>query len=373
MDKIAFDVHKYLRLSEPFVYDPLINIKAFTPIVLTEATEHLDKFPFPHLYSISDLPPHQRLLEFLTNNFGKFSFFKKIIQEQNIKLIHAHFAWEGSYMLPLKKHFKIPLITSLYGVDISMYPSNPVYRFMLKRLFQKGDLFLAACEDLKRRAIAIGCPASKIQVQYCGIDLNRFNFVPRQTKKGETVKILMLGRLVEKKGFGYGIRAFAQSYKNNKNIRLRIIGSGPLKLELTKLISTLGLEPVITFEEAKDHQGVAKAMQAADIFLMTYLTARNGDAEGTPSVIKEAQAVGLPVVTTKHAGVPEGVLEGETGFLAAEKDVAGISQKLNQLIENRELRIRFGQRGRKWVEEKFDILRQARQLENIYQQLIRPR
>lgn len=182
----------------------------------------------------------------------------------------------------------------------------------------------------------------------------------------------MVGRLVEKKGFSYGIKVFAQCFNRHKNIRLRIIGSGPLKNELTKLIKKLGLELVISLEEGKSHSEVAKAMQEAHIFMMTYLTAKSGNSEGTPSVIKEAQAVGLPIISTLHAGVPEGVLEGETGFLSEEKDIEGLSQKLNKLIEDPQLRVKFGKRGRKWVEEKFDILHQARELENIYQQLICP-
>jgi glycosyltransferase involved in cell wall biosynthesis len=364
MDKIAYAVHNYLGLSETFIYEPLRHIKAFQPFVLAVTKENLDKFPYPRIYSVSDLPLHQRALEFLTK-----SFFKKVIRDEKPKLIHAHFGWEGIHMLPLKRYSNLPMVTSLYGADISMYPRSPVYRMQLKKLFREGDLFLAACEDLKKRAIELGCPENKILVQYCGIDLERFQFIPPHTKRGEITTILMLGRLVEKKGFDYGIKAFAKSFKNHKNIRLRIIGSGPQKNSLADLIESLGLGSVVNLEEGKNHQEVARAMQEADIFMMTYITARSGNAEGTPSVIKEAQAVGLPVITTKHAGVPEGVLEGETGFLAEEKDVEEISKKLNQLIENRDLRIQFGERGRNFVREKFNLINQVRELEDIYRKL----
>lgn len=372
-DRIAFAAKTFLKRSETFIYEPLRNISSFEVVVLTDERKNLSQFPHPHVFSISDLPFPERLTEYLTNNFGRFSYFKKIIKDYDIRLIHAHFAWEGMLVLPLRKYFDIPFITSLYGADINMYPRNPVYRWQLNRLFREGDLFLAACEDLKKRAIALGCPQNKIRVQYCGIDLDKFKYVHPETKKGKVIDVLMCGRLVEKKGFPYAIKAFAQSYDKHKNIRLRIIGSGPLKTSLMRLIKNLGLEQIITLEKGKSHAEVAKAMQQAHIFMMAYLTAKNGNSEGTPSVIKEAQAVGLPVVTTKHAGVPEGVLERETGFLAEEKDIVGLSQKLNYLIENPSLRASFGERGRKLVEKKFNILDQARELENIYREMLEAR
>ncbi|MEE8638174.1 MAG: glycosyltransferase [Candidatus Margulisiibacteriota bacterium] len=371
MDKIAFAVHKYLGLSETFIYEPLRNIKAFEAIVLTLAKENLDKFPHPKIYSISDLPLQERLLENLTNYFGRFAYFKKIIKDLNIKLIHAHFAWEGIFILSLKRHFNLPLITSLYGQDIYRYPRDPVYRWQLKRLFSEGDLFLAACKDLKNKAISLGCPKNKIIVHHCRIDLN--NFTPIKTKKEKTkIKILMCGRLVEKKGFAYGIKAFAQSFNKYRNIRLQIIGDGPLKNKLISLIKKMKLEEFISLQGSKSHPEIARAMRDADIFMMSYVTAKNGDSEAAPLVLKEAQATGLPAISTRHAGVPEIVLDGKTGFLVEEKDVKGLAQKLNNLIENPQLRAKFGERGRRLIEERFNIKDQTCELEDIYKELIPP-
>jgi glycosyltransferase involved in cell wall biosynthesis len=111
-------------------------------------------------------------------------------------------------------------------------------------------------------------------------------------------------------------------------------------------------------------------MQDADIFMMSYATAKNGDSEAAPLVLKEAQATGLPTISTRHAGVPEIVLDGQTGFLVEEKNVNGLAQKLNTLIENPQLRAKFGERGRKLIEERFNIKDQTRELEDIYKELI---
>jgi len=275
-------------------------------------------------------------------------------------------------MLPLKRYLKLPLVTTFRGLDIYGYSSNPIYRNQLKRLFAEGDLFLPVSKKLAERAISLGCPENKIIVLYGGIDLDKFKYIASRPKDKNKINILMCGRFVEKKGFAYGIKAFAQSLNRHKNISLRIIGSGPLKRNLIKLVKNLGIERFVTFEGDKNHQEVAKALQEADIFMMSYVTARDGSQEGIPNVLKEAQATGLPTLSTHHAGVPEVVLDGETGFLAEEKDVESLSQKLNLLIGNQKLRADFGKRGRKWAEERFDVVTQTRKLEDNYKKLISP-
>ena len=180
----------------------------------------------------------------------------------------------------------------------------------------------------------------------------------------------MCGRLVEKKGFSYGIEAFAKCFKKHRNIRLQIIGDGPLKYTLKELIKNLELEDVILLLGNKSHDEVAEVLKKAEILMMPYATPKNGDSEGIPYIIKEAIATGLPVISTKHAGVPEAIEDGKTGFLVDEKDIDALTNKLNYLIENPDLWAKFGIRGRKVVENKFDITKLIQNLEEIYRSLI---
>ena len=370
MERIAFAVHTYLGPSSTFIYNQLKTIRSYKVTVLTQLKGNLDQFPHPRIVSISDLPFWQRHLEYLTNYFGRFSCFKKTIREQNIKLIHAHFGWEGIFILPLRRYFNLPLVTSLYGSDINRWPRKAVYRRQLQRLFSEGDIFLAVSNDLRKTAVSLGCPEHKIMVHDWGIDLERFKpSVTREEK--DALKILMCGRLVEYKGFKEGIEAFAQSLKNHRTIGLEIIGDGPLKKELVRTIQKLGLEKHVTLSGSKTYQEVARAMREADIFMMPYSVGKHGEREGLPNVIKEAQATGLPVISTALGGVPEVVREGVTGFLIQEKDPAGLAQKLSLLIEKPELRTDFGKKGRELVEQKYDLVKQTRKLEDIYRKLIR--
>jgi colanic acid/amylovoran biosynthesis glycosyltransferase len=371
MDRIAFALHSYLSPSQTFIYESLRQIKSFEAIVLTQRTHHLDRFPYPRIFSISDLAPYQRAIENITNYFGRFSSFKKVIRDYQIKLIHAQFAWDGIFMLPLKKHFKIPLITTFRGLDIYGFGNNLVYRMQLKKLFSQGDLFLAVSKKIAEKAVSLGCPENKIMVLYGGIDIEKFKDHPKDLQKKE-VNVLMCGRFVEKKGFEYGIRAFAQTYQKHQNLRLKIIGFGPLEEKIRSLVQELGIEKATSMLGKLNHQQVAEALTQTDIFMMGFVTAKNGDREGIPNVLKEAQAVAVPVISTYHAGVPEVVMDGKTGFLVKERDVAALAQRLNYLIENPKLRNELGENGRKFMREKFNVVEQTQKLEELYKKLIYP-
>ena len=112
-------------------------------------------------------------------------------------------------------------------------------------------------------------------------------------------------------------------------------------------------------------------MEESHIFLLPSVTAINGDKEGIPNVLQEAQSMGMPVISTHHAGIPELILDGKSGFLVKERDVYSLSQRLTQLIENPTLWSAFGKTGRKYIEKKFNLQKQVELLEKIYKELIR--
>ncbi len=220
---------------------------------------------------------------------------------------------------------------------------------------------------MKTDVIDLGCSPEKIIVHYGGVDVNRFR---KKEPDGERIKILMCGRFAEKKGFEYGIRAFAKLGKTHKNIALTLIGYGKLRGKMENLVDSLNLSDRVQFLGMLTHEEVQREMEASDIFLSPNLAARNGDREGIPNTIKEAMATGLPVVSTYHAGIPELVIDGKSGFLVPEKDIDGLVDRLNRLIVHPELWEKLGSRGREVVEEKFNLFKQVRKLEKIYKSLL---
>jgi colanic acid/amylovoran biosynthesis glycosyltransferase len=155
-----------------------------------------------------------------------------------------------------------------------------------------------------------------------------------------------------------------------KNIEMTIIGEGPLKNRITRLINVLGLSKEISLPGFIPHKEVYNQMKKSHIFILPSITSSSGAKEGIPNVLMEAQATGLPVISTYHAGIPELVLDGESGYLVKEGDIPNLANNLINLIENPDLRMEFGKKGRKHVEKQFNLDKQVKKLEEIYGQMI---
>jgi glycosyltransferase involved in cell wall biosynthesis len=366
MQKIVHLTVKYLNFSETFVYEQIRNMQMFEPVVFTLSTnKNIDKFPVKDIFSISSLPFLQQKEESIRSVFGRSAYFKDLIKKLDIKLIHAHFAYMGNYALQFKKYFNIPIITSFYGLDIYQLTKNPLYRLQLKRLFKRGDLFTGYSSVMRERAIELGCPPEKVITFTVGIDLNKFKF--KERKPEGLINILYIGRLVEKKGVVYGIRAFAKSFQRHKNIRMTIIGDGPLYNEIAAEIQKLGMsEHIKMLGYVADTSGY---LDNAHIFISPSVVAKNGDAEGGINVtVIEALACGLPSIVTRQTQ-SDLIFDDRTGYVARERDADDLSHKLNKLIENPHLIAKFGIIGRQMA-EKLDSKLQVQKLEKIYGDLI---
>lgn len=286
----------------------------------------------------------------------------------NFDIIHCQFGLNGLIGLALKRAgVESRLITTFHGRDLSAViteKGDDVY----KNLFQEGDLFLAVSEHWKEKLICLKCNPEKIKVHRMGIDLEEFKYVEREIPPGKDVKLLTIGRLVEKKGHEYAIQAVARIVRKNKNrnIEYTIAGDGPLRNRLKSLVLELGMENHIKFLGDVEKKETIALYRQADIFLLPSVTASDGDQEGIPVVLMEALATGLPAIATYHSGIPELINDRKTGFLVPEKDISALAQALDYVLENPQECSVIGREGRKLVEEKFNIKRQNQELLQIY-------
>lgn len=380
-DSIAFVITEYLGLPETFIYEEIKNLDRFRPVVLTHNVINYDLFPLDNiinlkegLWKIND--PNQGVAESFTGKiknmkhyFFAHNYFKKLIKKENISIIHAQYGSDGVYSIPLKEKFNLPLVTSFRGLDASKAPKqNPgIYN----ELFKKGDIFLVRCNSMKKDLILLGCPEDKIIVHHSSIDLEKFPYVKRKSiSSTSTVKILFVGRLVEKKGILDAVTVLKKILNKKYNVQMTIIGDGHLKEKSIKLADTLGVLDKITFKGFLSPNKIPNEMKKHHIFFLPCKTPMDEDKEGIPNSLMEAQASGMPVVSTLHSGVPEAVLDGETGYLVTEGDTDSMAERIIYLIEHPEVSARLGACGRKHIEKEFNILAQTKKLESIYDGLI---
>ncbi|MFA6823644.1 MAG: glycosyltransferase, partial [Geobacter sp.] len=268
-----------------------------------------------------------------------------------IGAFHIHFGTNFITFEPLFQVLDTFLIVSFYGYDASKYLVEHGDR-CYDALFRRADLITTPTKYMMDELVRKGCPADKITVHRCGVAIPALPL--SRAACGNRVTMLSVARLVEKKGIEYALRAFALIAVSN-DVKYRIIGDGPLKYELMELAKQLGLAGVVEFIGFIPIETLLHEMEQADIIVLPSVTADNGDQEGLPVTLVTAQALGLPVISTFHAGIPELVIDGVTGFLSIERDVQQIAQHMERLTNDPGLRQSFGAKGRERVQDEFDI------------------
>lgn len=289
-------------------------------------------------------------------------------------LLHAHFGPDGLRALPLARQLRLPLVVTFHGYDATVKDeyarrSSLSHRTYLKQkslLQQEARIFIAVSEFIKKKLLDQGFPSNKIFVHYVGVDTT--TFTPDPGIPREPV-VLFVGRLVEKKGCEYLIRAMGEVQRVQPEAELVVIGDGPLRSDLEKL-SKETLKRY-RFLGAQSPETVRSWMNRAKVFSVPSIIAESGDAEAFGIVFAEAQAMGLPVVSFASGGIPEAVAHGKTGFLAAERDWQSLASSIVKLLDDSALWDSFSQTGRERIQAAFDLHQQTRALETIYETALR--
>jgi colanic acid/amylovoran biosynthesis glycosyltransferase len=311
----------------------------------------------------------------LVTNLRSFSlrrlFFLAAFPSEDFDIVHCHYGHNGVLGLELRLigalSAKTKIVTSFHGYDEHILSAR-AHQTQYRMLFRDGDLFTACTTFTKQKIVTLGADPAKVEVLPLGLRMDRFTPPERTVRPGQPVNLLTVARLVEKKGIAYTIDAIA-SLKGRFDVRYRIAGDGPLRDELQERVRRYGLQDVVSFLGAMDQGALLRLYREADIFLLTSVTASDGEMEGQGLVIQEAQACEVPVISTFHNGIPEGLIDCETGILVPEKDSPAIARALETLLTDPTRRQAFGKAGRRFVEDRYDIRNLNARLVAIYTRL----
>ncbi len=381
----AVFVRDYLPISGTFIYRQMKGVEPeFRPSVICRRTNNLDVFPHKRIFQV---PNHRKyndtLLEKMSgkvkraitgyhNYPGKASYvyWAGKLRAKGCRLIHAHFGIEGITMLPLAKRLGIPLVVTLHGFDMSRLLKKRGYEKKLRDMFEGSSLVIAVSNKFMEDAISKGCPPDKIVRHYIGVPVEEFSFHEREKKENSPVNFLQVSNFVEKKGHIYTIKAFANLLREGIQAKLMFIGDGETREECENLVSEMGISDKVEFTGKKPMGEIPGYMKQSDVFVHHSITSSDGDMEGIPTVIMEAMAVGLPVITTRHSGIPELVVDGESGFMVEERDVASYTKRMIEIAGNYEMRISRGRFNRDRIIEDFNMTKQNQELKSLYNRVL---
>jgi colanic acid/amylovoran biosynthesis glycosyltransferase len=365
--------NELLPRSETFILAQAQTLARFEPAfgAVHRAAESLELPGSPVLLddSFSMMGKIRRRL-FWRHSFGP-GFYRRL-ECPKPDLIHVHFAVDGAAALPIADRMGIPMVVSLHGYDVTssdeahaMTEEGRVYLRRRERLWERASTFICISKFMQERALERGFPSSKLRLLYTGTDLSMFSASELRRERG---LIVFVGRLVEKKGLVFLLDAMRSVTLQYPDARLVVLGNGPLEMELRARVEREGIR--CTFLGMQPIETVRSYLAQARVFCVPSVAARSGDSEGLGMVFVEAQAMGTPVVSFRHGGIPEVVLDGETGLLAPERDRAALGECLSNLLADDVMWERMSKRAREWVHDAFDLKTQTAMLENIYEDAV---
>jgi colanic acid/amylovoran biosynthesis glycosyltransferase len=361
----------FLPRSEAFVYALITGLSGCRPIVLDRhRRQNENTFPFaPHFSPVARFNKAAGFLERATLRlWGRSLYLEHVLRIENVHLLHAHFGQLGALFVPVARRLGLPLVTSFYGTDVSVFARNPKWRARFLSLWEYGSRFLAVGPRMADRLTALGCPAERLSVLPLCLDVQQFAYQDRAVPDdGQPVNILSAGRLIRVKGMDVLLHA-AAALETKRPVRLWIAGDGPERAALETLSRDLGVESMTTFPGWIDHSKMSALMDRAHLFVLaSRADDDSGQIEGTPTVLLEAMAMGLPVVSTIHGDIPSIVRNGSNGMLVREGDAGALANALTILVNNPARWPRMGKAGRSDVEAVHGKEAVAGQLMEIYQ------
>jgi colanic acid/amylovoran biosynthesis glycosyltransferase len=369
MPKAIIFRERLLAPSETFIVEQAQSLQRYRPVLAgLRRTEPSLTHSLPEILLSDGAGLTNKIAANLYRNIPLGRKFFRSLRELNPSIVHAHFATDAIQALPIADALHLPLVVSLHGFDITSTDeshgksfSGRHYLAHKKQLWARASAFLCVSRSIREAALRAGYPGEKLLLHYTGVDCERLR--PMAIERDPKL-VLFVGRLVEKKGCEYLLRAMALVQQKDASAHLEIIGDGPLRSELEALAKQLAVR--VHFRGVQDPTEVQRSMSRARVLCNPSVTAASGDVEGFGMVFAEAQAVGTPVVSYAHAAIPEAVSHGVTGLLCPERSVKPLAEALLSFLRKDDLWSNASERAVAWVRNNFDMATQARKLEVIY-------
>ena len=373
-------VCRYLgEASETWMYRQIVGFRQIVPTVVCWGRKSDALYPtngIPTEVVPFDPSPEnsgrrwiRRVLNIRSGNFygavgPEFRALKTIAQVSRATVALCHFGQVALRMLPVARQCGIPVVAHFHGMDVSSSLRNRWYRWSLLRHLRSFAKVVVVGKHQRDWMLAQGIPEAQVHLIPCGVPTNSFE-PPPSKPPGRRLTITAVSRLVRWKGVEESLRAFALACASGLDAELNVVGDGPELDRLRLLAAELDIEARVCFHRSQPPVRIKEILGQSDIFIQHSLTGRDGWCEGFGVSLAEAAAMELPVVATRSGGIPDQVMDGETGILIEERDIPAMARAIDLLAAHPDLRTRMGRAGRERMINHFDTAGQVSKLEAV--------
>ncbi len=400
----------FLKPEMQSVYRQITGLTRHRTLVLTEKRLHPEQFPFEPLVVMQKPPAAVRAAKQRKRrqrgNFIRRFYYKhllkqwppperpapvvappvapardperdepydlvRLLREHQPALAHVYYGHKAAKYLAMLRRWGGPCVVSFHGLDVTAGVYKPEHGATLADVFAHARLVLGRSESLLERLAELGCPREKLRLNRASIPLEHIPRAIRRPPPDGAWVFLQACRLISKKGLATTLRAFAEVARAEPGARLILAGDGPLAGELQVLVAELDLGGRVRLAGWCSQEELFRLYGEAHIFLHPSETTASGDQEGVPNSLLEAMASGLPVIGTRHGGIPEAVTDRVDGFLVPERSPESLAVAMLNLTRNPDLLEQLSTRAPLSVEGKFGARAQLGVLEDCYAEAIR--
>ncbi|HEY2800806.1 MAG TPA: glycosyltransferase [Chthoniobacterales bacterium] len=366
----------FLKSEMLHIYRQVTALRGVRTFVMTKKLQNEDLFPFDDI----ELIPKPRMnplrhgwMKFVERRppivyRGEYQALSRLLERRGADLMHIYFGHTGVHLLPFIECWRRPCVVSFHGADVMLKAANPDYAVKLKKVFHAAPLILARSRSLERRLISLGCPPDRIRISRTGVPLQQFPMVRREAPRDGAWNFLQACRLIPKKGLTTCLRAFAIYQAANPRAQLYIAGKGPLQPTLEALATELGIRGHVHFTGFLSQPDLLDLYHRCHIFLHPSEMPEDENQEGIPNSILEAMATGMPVLATRHGGIPEAVEDGRCGALVEERDYEALAGEMRKMTRSPGTFVEMGALASESVATHFEQGKQIGLLEAHYQE-----
>lgn len=290
----------------------------------------------------------------------EYSFLRSL-RKNKIQVVLAEYGTTGASIYNVCKKLKIPLIVHFHGYDASQKKTIEKYRNEYEKMFEYSNSVVAVSKKMIKDLIDLGCPSNKIILNTYGPAEAFFDIEPNRDSK----QFLSIGRFVDKKAPYLTILAFVKIAKKFPDAKLVMIGDGELLGVCKNLVKVTGVEEQVSFLGVLTPEEIKNTMTKSLAFVQHSIIAENGDSEGTPVAVIEASSASLAVIATIHAGIPDVIINGQTGLLVNELDVEKMSKNMEELLTNPLFAKKLGENGRNHIRSNFSLEQHLQKLDDL--------